>query len=138
MEPQFVIPPIEKAEIKSATDTITDDDHNGVSDKPINTIIRELIPKRKSKDANLKEKVEYFENGIFWNWFIYAKFNTNNFQIQDKEARVIYEPLDSELPFYYPKVWKSRYWKMLIINSFWQVKAYSFVYDSGYDESFEQ
>lgn len=67
MEPQFVIPPIEKAEIKSATETITNDDHNGVSDKPINTIIRELIPKRKSKDTNLKEKVEYFENGIFWN-----------------------------------------------------------------------
>ncbi|KAL9542358.1 hypothetical protein PS6_009838 [Mucor atramentarius] len=93
LEPQFVIPPIEKAEIKSSsTESIDGHDHDGASDAPIDTMIRELIPKRKSKDANLAEKVEYFEN--------------------DKEARVIYEPLESKLPFYYPKVGKIKTWSI--------------------------
>ncbi|KAI8641409.1 hypothetical protein BD408DRAFT_418237 [Parasitella parasitica] len=98
MEPQFVIPPVERAEIISNVNS-EDGNHSGLSDKPLETILRKLIPKRKSKDAILVEKIEYFEN--------------------DKEARVVYEPLDSKLPFYYPKV-----------------KAYSFVYDSGtFDEN---
>ncbi|KAK4509319.1 uncharacterized protein ATC70_007670 [Mucor velutinosus] len=102
LEPQFVIPPIEKAEIKSSgSESNHDHDHDSASDTPMDTIIRELIPKRKSKDANLAEKVEYFES--------------------DKEARVIYEPLESKLPFYYPKV-----------------KAYSFVYELGSSDTFEQ
>ncbi|KAI7892223.1 uncharacterized protein EV154DRAFT_562429 [Mucor mucedo] len=85
-EPQLVIPPIEKADIKSTTQ-IDADDHLGDFQGPIETIVRELIPKRKSKDPVLTEQVEYFEN--------------------DKEGRVIYRPLLAEgstLPFYYPKV----------------------------------
>jgi hypothetical protein len=62
MEPQLVIPPIEKADIKSTTQ-IDEDDHSGDSQEPIETIVRELIPKRKSKDPVLTEQVEYFENG---------------------------------------------------------------------------
>lgn len=62
MEPQFVIPPIEKADIKSTTET-DQNDHTGDSQEPIEAIIRELIPKRKTKDPILSEKVEYFENG---------------------------------------------------------------------------
>lgn len=59
----------------------------------------------------------------------------------DREARVVYTPLIEEgasVPFYYPKVKKNIaivififcYWR------FWQVKAYSFVYDAGTDEEF--
>lgn len=66
MEPQFVIPPIEKAEIKSSsTASHQGHDHDSASDMLVDTITRELIPKRKSKDANLAEKVEYFESGKF-------------------------------------------------------------------------
>ncbi|CEP13505.1 hypothetical protein [Parasitella parasitica] len=86
MEPQFVIPPVERAEI-TLNESNEVDDHNGISDKPTETISRTLIPKRKSKDAALMEKIQYFEN--------------------DKEARVIYEPLDSKLPFYYPKTYRN-------------------------------
>lgn len=57
-----MIPPIEKADIKSTTQ-IDADDHSGDSQEPNETIVRELIPKRKSKDPVLKEQVEYFENG---------------------------------------------------------------------------
>ncbi|KAI8137877.1 hypothetical protein BJV82DRAFT_328010 [Fennellomyces sp. T-0311] len=71
-QPHFVIPPVEKAEILSTEGS---------------AIRRQLIPKRKSKDAPLIETVEY----------------------QDYEdcARVIYRPVVSPevaLPFYYPKV----------------------------------
>ncbi|KAI9246144.1 hypothetical protein EDC94DRAFT_627560 [Helicostylum pulchrum] len=86
LEPQLVIPPIEKAEIKSTIQTDLDS-HSEESQEPIETIVRELIPTRKTKDAILKERVEYFEN--------------------DREARVVYTPLIEEgasVPFYYPKV----------------------------------
>lgn len=62
MEPQFVIPPIEKADIKSTAET-DQNDHTGDSQEPIEVILRDLIPKRKTKDPVLPEKVEYFENG---------------------------------------------------------------------------
>lgn len=87
LEPQFVIPPIKKAEIKSTVESDRDD-HTGNSVEPIESVFRDLIPKRESKDAILTERVDYFEN--------------------DKEARVTYQPIlkedASELPFYYPKV----------------------------------
>lgn len=57
-----MIPPIEKAEIKSTIQTDLDS-HSEESQEPIETIVRELIPTRKTKDAILKERVEYFENG---------------------------------------------------------------------------
>lgn len=63
MEPQFVIPPIKKAEIKSTVESDRDD-HTGNSVKPIESVIRDLIPKRESKDAILTERVDYFENGM--------------------------------------------------------------------------
>lgn len=63
MEPQFVIPPIKKAEIRSTVE-LDRDDHTGITSEPIESIIRDLIPKRESKDAVLTERVDYFENGI--------------------------------------------------------------------------
>lgn len=62
MEPQFVIPPIKKADIKSTIES-DKEDHTGDSSEPIESIIRDLIPKRESKDAVLTERVDYFENG---------------------------------------------------------------------------
>ncbi|KAI7898365.1 uncharacterized protein BX663DRAFT_525074 [Cokeromyces recurvatus] len=86
VEPQFAIPPIEKANIISRTQS--EDNHdNCFSQEPTESIIRELIPKRKSKDKILTENVTYFEN--------------------DKECRVIFQPKElqeNNLPFYYPKV----------------------------------
>ncbi|KAG1377914.1 hypothetical protein G6F60_006700 [Rhizopus arrhizus] len=76
-EPELVIPPVEKAEIISTTEAI---------DNKIKVILRELIPKRKSKDTNLMEEISYYEN--------------------EREATVVYKPMidTSSLPFYYPKV----------------------------------
>ncbi|KAI8328403.1 hypothetical protein BD560DRAFT_417228 [Blakeslea trispora] len=81
LEPQFVIPPIEKAEIESFV--VLDKEHGCT----VETTLRTLIPKRKQKDAILHEKVELFET--------------------DEEARVVYTPLvehAKDIPYYYPKV----------------------------------
>ncbi|KAI9280050.1 hypothetical protein BY458DRAFT_531900 [Sporodiniella umbellata] len=75
-EPELVIPPIEKAEIISITET-----------EGKKVVLRELVPKRKSKDANLREEISYIDT--------------------DQEARVEYRHLTemSLLPFFYPKVY---------------------------------
>lgn len=74
MEPQHVIPPIEKAvQVQDAG----------------SRVVRRLVPKRKSKDAPLDERVEYFEKKM------------------DGGGVVHYYPLvedPEKLPFYYPKV----------------------------------
>ncbi|KAI9313795.1 hypothetical protein BX666DRAFT_1863947 [Dichotomocladium elegans] len=71
-EPQLVIPPIEKAELLSARSTE-------------NIIYRQMIPKRKTKDASFLEVVSY--------------------QGKQIKNRVIYRPDRPEsLPFFYPKV----------------------------------
>ncbi|KAI9468941.1 MAG: hypothetical protein EXX96DRAFT_589864 [Benjaminiella poitrasii] len=85
IEPQIVIPPIEKTIIVSRTQS--EENHDSFSREPIETITRELVPKRKAKDEILIEDVTYFEN--------------------DKEDRVVFQPKlsqESDLPFYYPKV----------------------------------
>ncbi|EIE86458.1 hypothetical protein RO3G_11169 [Rhizopus delemar RA 99-880] len=75
-EPELVIPPVEKAEILSTSEA---------TENKIKVILRELIPKRKSKDTNLMEEISYYEN--------------------EREATVVYKPMidTSSLPFYYPK-----------------------------------
>ncbi|KAI8378807.1 hypothetical protein EDC96DRAFT_493237 [Choanephora cucurbitarum] len=81
LEPQFVIPPIEKAEIESTH--VLDQDHGCT----VETTLRRLIPKRKQKDAVLHEKVELVET--------------------DEEARIVFTPLvkdANDIPYYYPKV----------------------------------
>ncbi|KAI8093311.1 uncharacterized protein BX664DRAFT_104771 [Halteromyces radiatus] len=103
-EPQFVIPPIEKANIISTTTN----DTNHTEDNQDNliafeTVVRQLIPKRKSKDTILSETIRYYE------------YTTKG---SVYEGRVIYEPSMTKptdiLPFYYPKV-----------------RAYSFTYTSS-------
>ncbi|CAO3621943.1 unnamed protein product [Cunninghamella blakesleeana] len=112
-EPQLIIPPIEKCEIipnkkndnddikerdtlyetdnKDAEESSSHDKNNKDDIHLIETIARQLIPKRKSKDPLLIETVSYFENNIKDGY----------------EGRVIYKPCVKsidELPFYYPKV----------------------------------
>ncbi|KAI8373061.1 uncharacterized protein BYT42DRAFT_56813 [Radiomyces spectabilis] len=85
-EPQFVIPPIEKANILESTVN----DHGQDLQHPFERVQRELVPKRKSKDSLFVETVEYYE--------------------YDSESgycgQVVYRPSekDQPLPFYYPKV----------------------------------
>ncbi|ORZ24566.1 hypothetical protein BCR42DRAFT_366002, partial [Absidia repens] len=91
-EPQYAIPPIEKADIIS---TIATDTGHSVNkdDLAFETVVRHLIPKRKTKDSMLSETVKYYE--YFTEDSIY-------------EGRVTYQPDISatveDLPFYYPKV----------------------------------
>ncbi|KAI8087992.1 uncharacterized protein B0P05DRAFT_530999 [Gilbertella persicaria] len=76
LEPQFAIPPIDKAEIKST-----------LENNNVEIVVRALIPKRKTKDAVLNEKVEWMET--------------------DQESRVMYTPMvetKQDIPYYYPKV----------------------------------
>ncbi|KAI7861664.1 hypothetical protein BDF14DRAFT_1866086 [Spinellus fusiger] len=103
-QPNYAIPPIEKAEINRVS--VHEGHASAVLGTPFETIQRTLIPKRKSKDAPLVEKIDYEEQE----------------KKEGYEARVTYQPVmhgtvDTEepnsigLPFYYPKV-----------------KAYRFVY----------
>ncbi|KAI8333397.1 hypothetical protein BC941DRAFT_434601 [Chlamydoabsidia padenii] len=88
-EPQFVIPPVEKADIISTTNHGID--HTDAH--PTETVVRKLVPKRKTKDQVLVETIKYYEN-----------YNEDSAY----EGKVTYQPnLASSvdpLPFYYPKV----------------------------------
>ncbi|RIA86528.1 hypothetical protein C1645_779488 [Glomus cerebriforme] len=102
-EVHLVIPPIERVEIISDIENETYQGliHNELSANinPVRSIKRKLIPKRKNKDEELEELVEY-----------YMDENLN-------ESRVIYtpiisnfkEPLQENIPFYYPKVFNFSY-----------------------------
>ncbi|KAI9303504.1 hypothetical protein BJ944DRAFT_204291 [Cunninghamella echinulata] len=84
-EPQLIIPPIEKIVLLS--NIKNDNKQSEESINPFETITRQLVPKRKSKDPLLSETVTYYENNL--------------------KGRVIYKPCVNsiiELPFYYPKV----------------------------------
>ncbi|KAG0175472.1 tRNA methyltransferase 44 [Apophysomyces sp. BC1015] len=83
LEPQYAIPPIEKADIKQTL-------QSQAEGQPFETIERVLIPKRKSKDTAFSEHVQYFES------------DDNEYY----HGRVVYRPImsDMALPFYYPKV----------------------------------
>ncbi|ORX49870.1 DUF1613-domain-containing protein [Hesseltinella vesiculosa] len=87
VEPHLVIPPIDKAKVTGTQQTVS---HDG--DVPFESIQRDLIPKRKTKDTLFQENVLYFE-----------QTDGNG----DMESRVEYHPQLQEnqpLPFYYPKV----------------------------------
>ncbi|CAG8516072.1 12426_t:CDS:10 [Funneliformis caledonium] len=96
-EVHLVIPPIERVEIINDIENKTyDSTHDECLARidPIRSINRKLIPKRKNKDDELEELVEY-----------YIDENLN-------ESRVVYTPilanskelLHENIPFYYPKV----------------------------------
>ncbi|CAG8822064.1 5274_t:CDS:2, partial [Dentiscutata erythropus] len=97
-EVHLIIPPIEYAEIINDIELENSNmNHNELNEesltiKPVRTILRRLIPKRKDKDEELEELIEYYENV--------------------DECRVVYspiikssqEPVEVNIPFYYPKV----------------------------------
>ncbi|CAG8623275.1 2640_t:CDS:10 [Cetraspora pellucida] len=97
-EVHLIIPPIEYAEIINDTglessDTECKELHEeSLIIKPTRTILRRLIPKRKDKDDELEELIEYYEC--------------------ISESRVVYSPIikssqesaEVNIPFYYPKV----------------------------------
>ncbi|RUS23177.1 hypothetical protein BC937DRAFT_91661 [Endogone sp. FLAS-F59071] len=88
-EAHLVIPPLSSVEIVSETTLETFDPTASTR-----TIVRRLIPKRKEKDCEMEERVEYFRDA--------------------EVSRVVYTPMLEQapdnsdpaalLPFYYPKV----------------------------------
>lgn len=120
----LVIPPIELVEIISDIENETNHNELSTNTNPIRSIKRKLIPKRKNKDEELEELVEYYAdenlNGILiklnLSKVIIFIGNIRNTQITPNlfnlESRVVYTPIISNskklsrenIPFYYPKV----------------------------------
>ncbi|CAB5204592.1 unnamed protein product [Rhizophagus irregularis] len=102
-EVYLVIPPIERVDIISDIEnkTYQESIHDELSANinPVRSIKRKLIPKRKNKDEELEELVEYYMDEDL------------------NESRVIYTPIISNskessqenVPFYYPKVFSFSY-----------------------------
>ncbi|GES80161.1 probable tRNA (uracil-O(2)-)-methyltransferase [Rhizophagus clarus] len=102
-EVHLVIPPIERVEIMSdiENEAYQESIHDELSANinPVRSIKRKLIPKRKNKDEELEELVEYYMDEY------------------SNENRVIYTPIISNskehsqenIPFYYPKVFSFSY-----------------------------
>ncbi|CAG8751246.1 6453_t:CDS:2 [Gigaspora margarita] len=93
-EVHLIIPPVEYAEIINDVEfEINDTDHNeSLSIKPVRTILRRLIPKRKDKDEELEELIEYYEN-VHESRVVYSPI-----------IKSLQEPAEVNIPFYYPKV----------------------------------
>ncbi|RIB09591.1 hypothetical protein C2G38_2146477 [Gigaspora rosea] len=93
-EVHLIIPPVEYAEIINDVELeISDTDHNeSLSIKPVRTILRRLIPKRKDKDEELEELIEYYEN-VHESRVVYSPI-----------IKSLQEPAEVNIPFYYPKV----------------------------------
>ncbi|CAG8554234.1 15975_t:CDS:2 [Rhizophagus irregularis] len=102
-EVYLVIPPIERVDIISDIENKTYQgsihDELSANINPVRSIKRKLIPKRKNKDEELEELVEYYMDEDL------------------NESRVIYTPIISNskessqenVPFYYPKVFSFSY-----------------------------
>ncbi|KAI9032533.1 hypothetical protein CLU79DRAFT_692916 [Phycomyces nitens] len=83
-EPNYAIPPIERAEIDQSS---TDNEAHHVNHtlEPFETIQRTLIPKRKSKDAPFTEKIQYYEQE---NEECKISISQNKYKTEKKECKV--------------------------------------------------
>ncbi|RUP39586.1 hypothetical protein BC936DRAFT_138340 [Jimgerdemannia flammicorona] len=117
-EAHLVIPPLSGADIVSEVAT-----HTSGPTYPNKTIVRRLIPKRKEKDSEMSERVEYFEHadgesaGLSSCCCRIRDGSISHFPVcvlSSKVNRVVYVPIlgsasdpadpAASLPFYYPKV----------------------------------